>query len=173
MHAADFGRHAGAPGTEAEPWGQVPTSNFPGSPRAEPEPSQCLSLAAWLTSRHLHCFQVMLTTQGLDCHRWLAVEAGQALPLLPLLGLVPCRTLQHTRHYLKIKTCTFADLCDFHCNWALMRETIDDRETGTTTNCSVLHRVPRGGSNCFYPRGFRKGFSNQSWIWILKEGHSR
>ncbi|KAF5915608.1 hypothetical protein HPG69_015228, partial [Diceros bicornis minor] len=98
-HAADLDRHAGAPGTEAMPWGQVPIFNFPGPPRAASEPSQCLPSAA---SR-------MLTTQGLGCHQWLAVEAGQTLLLLPLLGLVPSRTLQHIRHYLKIKMHTFAD----------------------------------------------------------------
>ncbi|XP_058994627.1 apoptosis-inducing factor 3 isoform X3 [Mustela nigripes] len=68
-HAADLGRHAWAPGTEAKPWGQVPTSNFPGSPRAEPEPSQCLPSIAWLTSSEASCFlQEMLTPQGLSCH---------------------------------------------------------------------------------------------------------
>lgn len=117
MQAADVGRHAGAPGTEAKPWGKVPTSNFPGSPRAEPEPSQCLPSIGCLAHflRGLCCFQEMLTSQGLNCQALLAVEAGQALPLLPLLQQVPCRTLQHIRHYLKIKTHVFAGLCDFHC----------------------------------------------------------
>lgn len=34
-------------------------------------------------------------------------------------------------------------------------------------------QCPEEGATDSTPWGFRKGFSNQSWIWILKEGNSR
>nr|XP_044631343.1 apoptosis-inducing factor 3 isoform X3 [Equus asinus] len=136
LHAADLGRHAGAPGTEAKPWGQVPTSNFPGSPTREPESSQCLPWAAWLTSR-----------EALAASRCSPPKASAATKGWPWRQDRPCLfscywdwspvgALQHIRHYLKIKTHTFADLCDFHCNWANTRE----GETGTATECSMPHQ---------------------------------
>lgn len=136
LHAADLGRLAGAPGPEAKPWGQVPTANFPGSPRAGPEPSQCLPSAAWLTSREASAAskrcsppKASTVTNGWQWRR-------DRPRLFYVLGLVPCRGLQHLRHYLKIKTHTFADLCDFHCNWANTHKR-EIRETGTTTECLV------------------------------------
>ncbi|XP_046495829.1 apoptosis-inducing factor 3 isoform X5 [Equus quagga] len=136
LHAADLGRHAGAPGTEAKPWGQVPTSNFPGSPTREPESSQCLPWAAWLTSR-----------EALAASRCSPPKASAATKGWPWRQDRPCLfscywdwspvgAVQHIRHYLKIKTHTFADLCDFHCNWANTRE----GETGTATECSMPHQ---------------------------------
>uniref|UniRef100_A0A5F5PUL0 AIF family member 3 n=1 Tax=Equus caballus TaxID=9796 RepID=A0A5F5PUL0_HORSE len=107
LHAADLGRHAGAPGTEAKPWGQVPTSNFPGSPTREPESSQCLPWAAWLTSR-----------EALAASRCSPPKASAATKGWPWRQDRPCLfscywdwspvgALQHIRHYLKIKTHTF------------------------------------------------------------------
>lgn len=74
--------------------------------------------------------------------------------LLPLLGRVPCGTLQRTRYYLNIKTHTFADLCDFHYTWANSHEGEQiTGDTGTTRDHrSVTRRkfglgASRGGSS--------------------------
>ncbi|XP_034499037.1 apoptosis-inducing factor 3 isoform X2 [Ailuropoda melanoleuca] len=145
-HAADLGRHAWAPGTEAKPWRQVPTSNFPGSPRAEPESSQCLPSVAWLTSREASAASKRClppkASAATDGWQW-----RQDRPILfSLSRLVSCRILKHIRYYLKIKTHTFAELCDFHCNWTDTHE-----GESTTTQCSVSHQFGlcalRGSSN--------------------------
>uniref|UniRef100_A0A452QRZ7 AIF family member 3 n=1 Tax=Ursus americanus TaxID=9643 RepID=A0A452QRZ7_URSAM len=145
-HAADLGRHAWAPGTEAKPWGQVPTSNFPGSPRAEPESFQCLPLVAWLTSREASAASKRClppkASAATDGWQW-----RQDRPILfSLSRLVSCGTLKHIRYYLKIKTHTFAELCDFHCDWTDTHE-----GESTATQCSGPHQFSllalRGSSN--------------------------
>lgn len=64
--------------------------------------------------------------------------------LLPLLGRVPCGTLQRTRYYLNIKTHTFADLCDFHYTWANSHEG-ESRSRGTQAQPETTE-VSHGGS---------------------------
>lgn len=84
---------------------------------------------------------------------------------LPLPGLVPCGTLQHTRYYLNIKPHTFADLCDFPYTWANSHEG-ESRSRGTqarpeTTEVShggsLVWERPEEGAADSAPPGIREG----------------
>lgn len=132
-YTVNLGMHTGTPGTKANPWEQVPISNFPGFPKAEMEPSQCLPLAAWLlsgkafaTSRRYSPHKASAAT---DSWHW---RWDRPSLFFLLLGLVPWTTLQHIRHYFKIKMHTFANQCDSKCNWVTnVREKVHHRENTT------------------------------------------
>ncbi|XP_049553542.1 apoptosis-inducing factor 3 isoform X7 [Orcinus orca] len=143
LHAADLGKHVGASGTEAKPGGQVPTSSSPGAPRAEPEPSQCLPSAAWLTSQEASAASrrcsAPKTSSATDGWQW-----RQDRPCLFFLywdwsPVGPCNILDII---LKLKL-THLQICvtSTVIGQTLMRE--KDDETGTTTDHRTLSVTPR------------------------------
>ncbi|XP_059751454.1 apoptosis-inducing factor 3 isoform X2 [Balaenoptera ricei] len=142
LHAADSGSHVGASGTEAKPGGQVPTSSSPGAPRAEPEPSQCLPSAAWLTSREASAASrrcsAPKTSSATDGWQW-----RRDRPCLFFLWdwspVGPCNILDMI---LKLKL-THLQICvtSTVIGQTLTRE--KDDETGTTANHRTLSVTPR------------------------------
>ncbi|XP_073646509.1 apoptosis-inducing factor 3 isoform X1 [Tursiops truncatus] len=143
LHAADLGKHVGSSGTEAKPGGQVPTSSSPGAPRAEPEPSQCLPSAAWLTSQEASAASrrcsALKTSSATDGWQW-----RQDRPCLFFLywdwsPVGPCNILDII---LKLKL-THLQICvtSTVIGQTLMR--VKDDETGTTTDHRTLSVTPR------------------------------
>lgn len=142
LHAADSGRHAGVPGTEAKPGGQVPTSSSPGSSRAEPEPSQCLASAAWFPSREAPVASRRSSppkaSSGIDRPALLSLY-WDWFPVGPCDMLDSILTLKHTHLQICVTSTVIGQTPP--------REKADDGETGMTRD----HRTPSVSPRNFGP----------------------